>query len=170
MSRHSWFCVALAHKPGVMTRAESAAVPLQPLFVLTFSGGPSVGMPYVPPASHVLRRATPTLPDAPLRRCAACAAPMQRGELALGRTGTDAAGAAKLDLHHLRCAAKAAWAFQASLQPMLKEYARRVQRGAPPLTDRELAVIYEELGSDERRAMPQTAALPLQAATASKPS
>ena len=160
-----------------MPWSESASLPQQPLFVLSFSGGPSAGMPYVPPANHVLRRATPTLPDAPPRRCAACTAPLSRSELALGRTGTDATGAAKLDLHHLRCAgpAKAPWAFQASLQPMLREYAKRAQRGAPPLTDRELAVIYEEFGSDERRAAPQPAALPLMAAAlpaaaASKPS
>lgn len=124
----------------------------------------------MPPANHVLRRAAPTLPDAPPRRCAACAAPLSRSELALGRTGTDAVGAAKLDLHHLRCAAKAPWAFQASLQPMLREYARRAQRGAPPLTDRELAVIYEDFGSDERRATPLAQAVAGPAAAAIKPS
>jgi hypothetical protein len=79
----------------------------------------------------------------------------------LGRT---ADGAPQLtDLFHLRCAATATWAAEVPLQPLLHDYKAaasamaafaplnaRVQ--AVPLTERELAIIYEELGSDERRA------------------
>ena len=73
----------------------------------------------------------------------------------------------QLDLYHLRCAATAAWAPEVPLQPLLRDYAAAsgAQQAPPgfapvaarahtaPLTERELAVIYEELGSDERRAM-----------------
>ena len=80
----------------------------------------------------------------------------------MGRT---ADGAPQLtDLFHLRCAATATWAADVPLQPLLRDYAAAAavsskpayaplaRAQAVPLTERELAIIYEELGSDERRA------------------
>lgn len=139
---------------GIMAAAVAAAAGgagfnAPPAFV-PFSGAGNV---LSAPARHVLRRAAPSRLGAPLR-CSACAVALASAELALCRTG----GADRVDTFHLRCAAAAQWAPDVPLQPLLRDYAARAEGGgadATPLTDRELAVVYEELGSDERRAKRQ---------------
>ena len=136
-------------------------MPPAPTFT-PFSGG---GRMLSAPVRHTLRRAAPAAPGAPPQLCRTCAAALRGGELALGRTADGAPQ--QLDLYHLRCAATAAWAAEVPLQPLLRDYAAAsgAQQAPPgfapvaarahtaPLTERELAIIYEELGSDERRAM-----------------
>ena len=138
-------------------------LPPRPVFA-PFTGG---GRMLSAPARHTLRRAAPAAPGMPPQYCRACAAALRGGELSLCRS---ADGAPHLiDAFHLRCAAAAAWAAEVPLQPLLRDYAAAAsaqqkagssmsfsgglaRAQAAPLTERELAVIYEELGSDERRA------------------
>jgi len=147
---------------GIMAAAVAAAAGgagfnAPPAFV-PFSGAGNVlsapaGRVLSAPARHVLRRAAPSRLGAPLR-CSACAVALASAELALCRTGD----ADRVDAFNLRCAAAAQWASDVPLQPLLRDYAARAEGGgadATPLTDRELAVVYEELGSDERRAKRQ---------------
>jgi hypothetical protein len=95
------------------------------------------------PACATLRRAA----AAELARCASCTALLHRAELVVCRTADGT------QQFHLRCAAAAAWAAELELPPMLRDFvAKSGMAGTAALTELELALIYEELGSDERRA------------------
>ena len=152
--------------PGMAGSAAGLAGPFWGLppaqAFMPFSGG---GRMLSAPVRHTLRRAAPAAPGAQPQLCRTCAAALRGGELALGRTADGAPQ--QLDLFHLRCAAMATWAAEVPLQPLLRDYAAAAngaQQAPPgfapmaaraqtaPLTERELAIIYEELGSDERRA------------------
>ncbi len=129
-------------------------LPPPPRF-MPFSGGgrvlsaPSLRppMPAAAPTRHALCRAAE-----PLQRCGGCSAPLRRAELAISRASDGARGPA---LFHLRCARGAPWAAELPLQALLQKHTARAQRAGDAsdaaLTERELAVVYDELGSDDKR-------------------
>ena len=129
-------------------------LPPAPRF-MPFSGGgrmlsaPSLRPPMqaAAPTRHALCRAAEPLP-----RCGGCSVALRRAELAISRVADGARGPA---LFHLRCAREASWAAELPLQALLQEHTARAQRAGDasdaPLTERELAVVYEELGSDAKR-------------------
>jgi hypothetical protein len=146
-----------AYAKAAMAAMAAAAPP--PMFT-PFTGAPRFAAAPAAPApayapSHTLRRAGAPRSDAPALRCGACAERLSLRELCLARaTGRDASSGVERQqlLFHLRCAAQAAWAAELALQPLLREHHARPPAGEAPLTERELAAVYEELGSDEKRA------------------
>ena len=116
----------------------------KPLFVITLRADERHAAMRALQLRHVLRRMR-------AMTCFACSAPLARDDVALART---AAGASRTDVYHLRCAAAAHFAAELQLQPMLRECATR-SGASGPLSERDLARIYDELGSDARRAAPE---------------
>jgi hypothetical protein len=151
---------ALAAMMGLAGGLMAAPAPAPPVFI-PFAGAPrfAAAPPAPAPAyapSHALRRVGAPSSGAPAAQCgAACGARFSLRELCLARsTGRDGSSGVErpLLLFHLCCAAAAPWAAQLALQPLLREHHARPPAGDAPLSERELAAVYEELGSDEKRA------------------
>jgi hypothetical protein len=138
-------------------RGSHATMLAQPLFVITcHDGARHPGQPKQPP-SHVLRRVEQVSGGTgPPPACCSCAARLQRADLAVARTFP---GCSRHDLYHLRCAAAAHFAGEMQLQAMLQECAARsydsASYDADALGERDLAQLYDERGSDARRAPPE---------------
>ena len=155
--------MAAAGMPAALaTAAMGGLVPPRlppPRMFMPFTGTPRFAAPAAapPPAYapvYALRRAGAAHIAAPALQCGACAARLATGTLCVARSvGRDDAGR---QLFHLRCAAGAPWAAQLPLQPMLRDHHARPPAGEAPLTERELATVYEELGSDAQRARRRT--------------
>ena len=152
--RCSVFCTGVLRLQGLTRLAQSYNA--QPLFVITCHEDARHPGLHNPPPNHVLRRVAQVAGGAgPPPTCCSCAATLQHADLAVARTFP---GSSRHDLYHLRCAAGAHFASEMQLQAMLQECASRSYDGASyadALGERDLAAVYEELGSDARRAPPE---------------